>query len=79
DLGGFLYPTMHKDKLECKHIGKLNGFGALVKTWSIPIPQIADSFDNFSLLMADNENELKAMIMNEKAHSGNIVYSAFGG
>jgi len=79
DLGGFLYPTKHKDKLECKHIGKLNGFGGLVKTWSIPIPQKADSFDNFSLLMAENENELKAMIMNEKAHSGNIVYSAFGG
>jgi len=73
ELGGFLYPTKYTDKLECKQIGKLNGFGGFVKTWSMPIPQKADSFNNFSFLMSENENRLKAMIMDEKAHSGNNV------
>ena len=74
ELGGFLYPTKHADKLECKNIGKLDGYGGFVKTWSMPIPQEADNFNNFSLLMSENEKRLKEMIMNEKAHSGNTLY-----
>ncbi len=75
ELGGFLYPTKHADKLECKNIGELNGYGGFVKTWSMPIPQKADNFNNFCLLMSENEKSLKEMIMNEKAHSGKIVYN----
>ncbi len=76
ELGGFIYPSKNSTKLESKSIGKLNGYGGFVKTWSIPIPQKVDNFNDFCMLMSENEKRLKKMIYEEKAHSGNKKYSA---
>lgn len=64
-LGGFLFPSKKTDKVKCRNIGKLNGFGGFVKTWSMPIPQHEDNFNDFCSLMADKETCLKELIMEE--------------
>ncbi len=79
ELGGFIYPTKDSTKMECKNIGKLNGYGGFVKTWSIPIPQKVDSFSDFCMLMSEREKRLKRIIIGEKAHSSNKVQRATKG
>ena len=66
EIGGFIYPTKIIDRLECKYIGKLNGFGGCVKTWSLPIPQTSENFREFIKTMNENENELCQNLMIEE-------------
>lgn len=64
--GGFIYPAKCIDKIVCKNIGQLNGFGGTVKTWSVPIPQTAENFKEFIKTMNENEQELKQNLMTEE-------------
>jgi 5-methylcytosine-specific restriction enzyme subunit McrC len=55
-IGGFVHPTRNPI-FECESIGNLNGYGGLVKVWTIPIPSAADNFKEFSKTMHTNEQE----------------------
>jgi len=66
EIGGFIYPSKSIGKLKFKNIGKLNGFGGNVKTWSIPIPQTSENFKEFIKIMNENEQELKQSLMTEE-------------
>lgn len=66
EIGGFIYPSKSIGKLKYKNIGKLNGFGGNVKTWSISIPQTSENFKEFIKIMNKNEQELKLSLTTEE-------------
>ena len=66
EVGGFIYPSKSFGKLNFKNIGKLNGFGGNVKTWSVPIPQTSENFKEFIKIMNKNEQELRQSLTTEE-------------
>jgi len=66
EIGGFIYPSKYIGKLNFKNIGKLNGFGGNVKTWSISIPQASENFKEFIKIMNENEQELRQSLTTEE-------------
>ena len=66
EVGGFIYPSKSIGTLKFKNIGKLNGFGGNVKTWSIPIPQTSENFKEFIKIMNKNEQELRQSLTTEE-------------
>ena len=63
EKGGFVFPS--KDKVVDNEIGKLAGYGALLKKFSIQIPQNASSYRGFSEMMESSEEIFKKNIDKE--------------
>ena len=61
---GLVFPS--KDKVVDNEIGKLAGYGALLKKWSIQIPQNASSYSAFCKMMENSEENFKAIIDEEE-------------
>ena len=60
---GLVFPS--KDKVVDNEIGKLAGYGALLKKWSIQIPQNASSYNEFCEMMERSEAIFKRNIDKE--------------
>lgn len=73
-LGGFVFPIEEHKNQGNKDIGKLDGYGGTVKIWSLTISDEKTDFKNFCNKMIENENELKNIILKDKALSDNILY-----
>ncbi len=70
ELGIFLYPVKsldNSDNIKDEEIGKLKGYGNLVKKWGFPIPQQANNFQQFCELMQANEKSMRNVIVKQKA------------
>ena len=63
EKGGLVFPS--KDKVVDNEIGKLAGYGALLKKLSIQIPQNASSYRGFSEMMESSEEIFKKNIDKE--------------
>ena len=63
EKAGLVFPS--KDKVIDIEIGKLAGYGALLKKWSIRIPQNASSYSSFCEMMENSEENFKAVIDEE--------------
>ena len=63
EKGGLVFPS--KDKVVDNEIGKLAGYGALLKKFSIQIPQNASSYRGFSEMMESSEEIFKKNIDKE--------------
>ena len=63
EKGGLVFPS--KDKVVDNEIGKLAGYGALLKKLSIHIPQNASSYSAFCKMMENSEENFKAIIDEE--------------
>ena len=63
EKGGLVFPS--KDKVVDNEIGKLAGYGALLKKFSIQIPQNASSYRGFSEMMERSEAIFKRNIDKE--------------
>ena len=63
EKAGLVFPS--KDKVIDIEIGKLAGYGALLKKWSIRIPQNASSYSAFCKMMENSEENFKAIIDEE--------------
>ena len=63
EKAGLVFPS--KDKVIDIEIGKLAGYGALLKKWSIRIPQNASSYSAFCEMMENSEENFKAIIDEE--------------
>lgn len=63
EKAGLVFPS--KDKVIDIEIGKLAGYGALLKKWSIRIPQNASSYSAFCEMMENSEENFKAVIDEE--------------
>lgn len=63
EKGGLVFPS--KDKVVDNEIGKLAGYGALLKKWSIQIPQNASSYSAFCKMMESSEEIFKKNIDKE--------------
>ncbi|MFM9294117.1 McrC family protein [Streptococcus sp. ST14] len=63
EKAGLVFPS--KDKVVDNEIGKLAGYGALLKKWSIQIPQNASSYSAFCKMMESSEEIFKAIIDEE--------------
>ena len=63
EKAGLVFPS--KDKVIDIEIGKLAGYGALLKKWSIRIPQNASSYSAFCEMMENSEENFKALIDEE--------------
>ena len=61
NFGGFIHPAK-QTQTQMQEIGKLNGYGGIVKKWSLAIPQAASSFTNFCFMMAEVEEEVKRLV-----------------
>ena len=63
EKAGLVFPS--KDKVIDIEIGKLAGYGALLKKWSIRIPQNVSSYSAFCEMMENSEENFKAVIDEE--------------
>lgn len=63
EKAGLVFPS--KDKVVDNEIGKLAGYGALLKKWSIQIPQKSSSYSAFCKMMENSEENFKAIIDEE--------------
>ena len=63
EKAGLVFPS--KDKVVDNEIGKLAGYGAMLKKLSIQIPQNASSYSAFCKMMENSEENFKAIIDEE--------------
>ncbi len=63
EKAGIVFPS--EDKVVDNEIGKLAGYGALLKKWSIQIPQNSSSYREFCEMMENSEETFKRNIANE--------------
>ena len=63
EKAGLVFPS--KDKVVDNEIGKLAGYGALLKKWSIQIPQNSSSYSEFCEMMENSEEIFKSNITKE--------------
>ena len=63
EKAGLVFPS--KDKVIDNEIGKLAGYGALLKKWSIQIPQNSSSYREFCEMMENSEEIFKRNITKE--------------
>ena len=63
EKGGLVFPS--EDKVVDNEIGKLAGYGALLKKWSIQIPQESSSYSGFCEMMERSEESFKRNITKE--------------
>lgn len=63
EKAGLVFPS--KDKVVDNEIGKLAGYGALLKKWSIQIPQRSSSYREFCEMMYNSEEIFKSNITKE--------------
>ena len=63
EKGGLVFPSKHK--VVDNEIGKLAGYGALLKKWSIQIPQNASSYSAFCKMMENSAEIFKRNIDKE--------------
>ena len=63
EKAGLIFPSI--DRSVNSEIGKLAGYGAQLKKWSIQIPQNASSYSAFCKMMENSEENFKAIIDEE--------------
>lgn len=63
EKAGLVFPS--KDKVVDNEIGKLAGYGALLKKWSIQIPQKSSSYREFCEMLENSEESFKRNITKE--------------
>lgn len=63
EKAGLVFPS--KDKVVDNEIGKLAGYGALLKKWSLQIPQKSSSYSEFCEMMENSEEIFKSNITKE--------------
>ena len=63
EKAGLVFPS--KDKIVDNEIGKLAGYGALLKKWSIQIPQKSSSYREFCEMLENSEEIFKSNITKE--------------
>ena len=63
EKAGLIFPS--EDKVVDNEIGKLAGYGALLKKWSIQIPQEFSSYSEFCEMMENSEETFKRNITKE--------------
>ena len=63
EKAGLIFPSMEQSVNS--EIGKLAGYGAQLKKWSIQIPQNASSYNEFCKMMEKSEENFKAIIDEE--------------
>ena len=63
EKAGLVFPS--KDKVVDNEIGKLAGYGALLKKWSIQIPRESSSYREFCEMMENSEETFKRNITKE--------------
>ena len=63
EKAGLVFPSKHK--VVDNEIGKLAGYGALLKKWSIQIPQESSSYSEFCEMMENSEEIFKSNITKE--------------
>ena len=63
EKAGLVFPS--RDKVVDNEIGKLAGYGALLKKWSIQIPQESSSYSEFCEMLENSEEIFKRNIANE--------------
>ena len=63
EKAGLVFPS--KDKVVDNEIGKLAGYGALLKKWSIQIPQESSSYSEFCEMLENTEEIFKSNITKE--------------
>ena len=63
EKAGLVFPS--EDKVVDNEIGKLAGYGALLKKWSIQIPQKSSSYREFCEMMENSEETFKSNITKE--------------
>ena len=63
EKAGLIFPS--EDKVVDNEIGKLAGYGALLKKWSIQIPQKSSSYREFCEMMENSEETFKRNITKE--------------
>ena len=63
EKAGLVFPS--KDKIVDNEIGKLAGYGALLKKWSIQIPQKSSSYREFCEILENSEEIFKSNITKE--------------
>ena len=63
EKAGLVFPS--KDKVIDNEIGKLAGYGALLKKWSIQIPQKSSSYREFCEMLENSEEIFKSNITKE--------------
>ena len=63
EKAGLVFPS--EDKVIDNEIGKLAGYGALLKKWSIQIPQNSSSYREFCEMMENSEEIFKSNITKE--------------
>ena len=63
EKAGLVFPS--KDKVVDNEIGKLAGYGALLKKWSIQIPRESSSYREFCEMMENSEEAFKRNITKE--------------
>ena len=63
EKAGLVFPS--KDKVVDNEIGKLAGYGALLKKWSIQIPREFSSYSEFCEMMENSEETFKRNITKE--------------
>lgn len=64
EKAGLIFPSMERPVNS--EIGKLAGYGAQLKKWSIQIPQNASSYSAFCEMMENSEENFKAIIDEEE-------------
>ena len=63
EKAGLVFPS--EDKVVDNEIGKLAGYGALLKKWSIQIPRESSSYSEFCEMMESSEETFKRNITKE--------------
>ena len=63
EKAGLVFPS--EDKVVDNEIGKLAGYGALLKKWSIQIPRESSSYSEFCEMMENSEETFKRNITKE--------------
>ena len=63
EKAGLVFPS--EDKVVDNEIGKLAGYGALLKKWSIQIPQNSSSYREFCEMLENSEESFKRNITKE--------------
>lgn len=63
EKAGLIFPSMEQSVNS--EIGKLAGYGAQLKKWSIQIPQNTSSYNEFCKMMENSEENFKAIIDEE--------------
>ena len=63
EKAGLVFPS--KDKIVDNEIGKLAGYGVLLKKWSIQIPQKSSSYSEFCEMIENSEEIFKSNITKE--------------